>query len=65
MEVDPLHQKTLPDFLVTEKLLGIKTVAITDIEQQGAKLFYWREGKRVPINRIYNRTIVDELCAKS
>ena len=27
MEIDPLHQKTLPDFLLTEKLLGIKTVA--------------------------------------
>ena len=37
MEVDPFHQKTLPDFLVTEKLLGIKTVAITDIEQAGDK----------------------------
>src|SRR6266849_2166629 len=24
MEIDPLHQKTLPDFLLTEKLLGIK-----------------------------------------
>ena len=32
MEIDPLHQKTLPDFLATEKLLGIKTVAITDIK---------------------------------
>jgi hypothetical protein len=65
MEVDPLHQKTLPDFLVTEKLLGIKTVAITDIEQQGAKLFYYHEGKRIPIHRIYNRTIVDELVRKN
>src|SRR5258708_6747036 len=26
MEIDPLHQKTLPDFLLTEKLLGRKTV---------------------------------------
>ncbi len=65
MEVDPLHQKTLPDFLVTEKLLGIKTVAITDIEQHEAKLFYYLEGTRIPINRIYNRTIVDELVRKN
>ena len=65
MEVDPLHQKTLPDFLVTEKLLGIKTVAITEIEQDGTKLHYYHEGKRVPINRIYNRTIVDELVRKN
>jgi len=65
MEVDPSHQKTLPDFLVTEKLLGIKTVAITDIEQDRARLFYRREGKCVPIHRIYNRTIVDELVRKN
>ncbi len=65
MEVDPFHQKTLPDFLVTEKLLGIKTVAITDIEQAGTKLFYCHEGRRIPISRIYNRTIVDELVRKN
>lgn len=65
MEVNPLDQKTLPDFLVTEKLLGIKTVAITDIEKDGTRLFYRSNGKRVPISRIYNRTIVDELVRKN
>src|SRR5277367_6834031 len=34
MEIDPQHQKTLPDFLLTEKLLGIATVSITDIEKR-------------------------------
>lgn len=65
MEIDPLQQKTLPDFLVTKKLFGIKTVAITDIEQRGMKLFYKREGKHIPIERIYNRVIVDELVRKN
>jgi len=64
MEIDPLHQKTLPDFLVTEKLLGIPTVEITDIEKQGRGLFYKKDGKRIPIRRIYNRAIVDELVRK-
>jgi hypothetical protein len=64
MEIDPLHQKTLPDFLVTEKVLGIATVAITEIEKQGQKLFYKKDGKRIPIRRIYNRAIVDELVRK-
>ncbi len=65
MEVSPLDQKTLPDFLVTEKVLGIKTVAITDIEKDGKRLFYRSGGKRLPISRIYNRTIVDELVRKN
>jgi hypothetical protein len=64
MEIDPLHQKTLPDFLVTERMLGIKTVSITDIKKQGNNLFYERDGKRIPIVRIYNRAIVDELERK-
>src|SRR5437868_9115739 len=31
LEIDPQHQKTLPDFLLTEKTLGIKTVCITHV----------------------------------
>jgi hypothetical protein len=64
MEIDPLHQKTLPDFLLTEKLLGIKTVSITDIKKVGKFLFYEKAGKRVPILRIYNRAIIDEMVRK-
>ena len=65
MEIDPLHQKTLPDFLLTEKFLGIPTVSITDIEKRGRELFYEKEGKRFLIRRIYNRAIVDELVRKN
>jgi len=64
MEVHPEEQKTLPDFLLTEKLLGIRTVCITRIRKQGRKLFYDEGGKQVPIERIYNRAIVDELERK-
>src|SRR5579871_6294724 len=64
MEIDPQHQKTLPDFLLTEKMLGVRTVDIVDIKKEGAHLYYERGGKRVPIRRIYNRAIVDELERK-
>lgn len=64
MEIHPQQQKTLPDFLLTEKMLGIRTVDIVDIKQEGSRLYYERAGKRVPIRRIYNRTIVDELERK-
>ncbi|HWZ32046.1 MAG TPA: hypothetical protein VNX18_11960 [Bryobacteraceae bacterium] len=60
LEIDPQHQKTLPDFLLTEKMLGIKTVCITRIEKRGRRLYH--EG--VPIERIYNRVIVDELVRR-
>ena len=64
MEIDPMHQKTLPDFLLTEKMLGVRTVDIVDIKKKGSRLYYDRRGTRVPIQRIYNRTIVDELERK-
>jgi hypothetical protein len=64
MEVYPEEQKTRPDFLLTEKLLGIRTVCITKIHKEGRRLFYEEQGKRIPIERIYNRTIVDELERK-
>jgi hypothetical protein len=64
MEIDPTHQKTLPDFLLTEKMLGVRTVNIVDIKKEGSRLYYESGGKRVPIRRIYNRTIVDELERK-
>jgi hypothetical protein len=60
LEIDPLEQKTLPDFLLTERLLGIKTVCITKVEKRGNRLYH--DG--VPIERIYNRVIVDELQRK-
>jgi hypothetical protein len=64
MEVHPEEQKTRPDFLLTEQLLGIRTVCITKIRKQGRRLFYEENGKQIPIERIYNRTIVDELERK-
>jgi hypothetical protein len=65
MEIHPQEQKTLPDFLLTEKLLGVRTVDIVDIKKEGSRLYYQRDGKRVPIRRIYNRAIVDELQRKN
>src|SRR5271154_99057 len=65
MELHPEEQKTRPDFLLTEKLLGIRTICITNIIKRGRQLFYEDVGKHVPIQRIYNRTIVDELERKN
>jgi len=65
MEIDPLHQKTRPDFVLSEHILGIPTVSITDIRKHGRELFYERAGRRIPIRRIYNRAIVDELVRKN
>jgi hypothetical protein len=61
-----MHQKTRPDFEVTTQRLGISVVNITTLEPIGRKLHYRsRSGGLVPIHRIYNRAIVDELIARN
>lgn len=61
LEIDPYHQKTLPDFLLTREQLGIRIVNISHVEKRGREL--WADGR--PIRRIYNRAIVDELVRKN
>jgi hypothetical protein len=64
-EIDPGHQKTLPDFKVYEDKLSLTTVDITELRKRGNRLYYERNGREVPIHRIYNRAIVDEMERKS
>jgi hypothetical protein len=65
-EVDPAHQKTLPDFNITAQKLGIAVVDISSLEAVGNKLHYRnKQGRLVPIHRMYNRAIADELIARN
>jgi len=50
MEIDPEHQKTLPDFL--------------SLRKRGKRLYYQQDGREIEVQRIYNRCIVDELERK-
>ncbi len=61
MEIDPEHQKTRPDFRLTETLWGAQTVDVRSVTRHGRELRYQRHGEAVPIRRIYNRVIPDEL----
>jgi hypothetical protein len=65
-EVDPLHQKTFADFELTRRRLGIAVVDIASLEPEGNKLYYRSAGgRRIPIHRIYNRAIADELISRN
>ncbi len=61
LEIKPGNQKTRIDFKCTEKFIGIKTVCLTEIMQEGKKLYYNLNGNKIQIKRIYNRIIFDEL----
>jgi hypothetical protein len=65
-ELDPLHQKTRPDFEVTAARLGIRMVDIRSLEAVGNTLHYRDATNRlVAVKRIYNRAIADELMARN
>lgn len=61
LEVLPQQQKTLIDFVCTEKMLGIPTVCVSDLVQEGKKLFYKQNGQLLPVKRIYNRVIAEDI----
>jgi hypothetical protein len=64
LEIEPEKQKTRIDFVATRRLLGIEPVCLTRVRKRGRKLFYERDGRELPIHRIYNRVIFDELIRR-
>jgi hypothetical protein len=61
LEIFPEKQKTRIDFYATQKALGIQFVCITDIMKEDNQLFYYLNGNKTLIKRIYNRIIFDEV----
>ena len=61
LEIKPHEQKTRIDFYCTRDYLHIPIVCLTELEQEGKKLFYRKDGRKIEIKRIYNRIIFDEL----
>ena len=64
VEIDPHHQKTYPDFAVTERLWGVRAVDLSTLVREGRRVFVKVDGKLQPVARIYNRVIPDELVKK-
>jgi hypothetical protein len=64
LEIHPEEQKTLCDFLITQRDLGIAIVDILKLKKRGKRLFYEKAGRDIEVRRIYNRCIVDELERK-
>lgn len=61
LEIFPEQQKTRVDFAATKELIGIQAVCLTKLIRDGRQLFYEKEGKKIRIERIYNRLIFDDL----
>jgi hypothetical protein len=64
LEIDPGEQKTRVDFACTHAFLGVRPMCVTKVVKRGRQLFYFSGGREVPIHRIFNRVILDELLRK-
>lgn len=61
LDLHPEEQKTRPDFHATRKLLGVRSVDATTLRREGRKLLAPKDGRMVPVARLYNRIVFDEL----
>ena len=61
LDIHPHQQKTKIDFYCTEQYFGIPIVCITEIFTEGKTLYYKKNNKKIKIDRIYNRIVLDEL----
>ena len=64
LDLDPEKQKTAIDFSATRSLLGIDAVDPRSLVKEGARLLRVKNGRRLPVKRIYNRVVFDELIKK-
>ena len=64
LDLDPEKQKTAIDFSATRGLLGVDAVDPRSLVKEGGRLFRVKDGRRVPVKRIYNRIVFDELIKK-
>jgi hypothetical protein len=64
LDLDPPSQKTVPDFVATKKLVGIDAVCPSEVVREGRRLLRRKDGRLVPIRRVYNRIVFDELELK-
>ncbi len=61
LDLHPTEQKTYIDFAATKRLLGVEAVDPRSLVKSGRSLFRVAGGRRIPVNRIYNRIVFDEL----
>lgn len=64
LDLEPSAQKTYADFVATKQLTGVDAIGPEQIEREGNRLFRHKDGRKIPIKRIYNRIVFDELTNK-
>ncbi len=65
IDIEPEKQNTQIDFWATKKELGIEVLCVSDLKVEGKDVFYiGKNGRKIGVERIYNRVIFDELLRR-
>lgn len=64
LEVEPEKQVTAIDFYIAKKWIGIEAVCVSKIIKEGRELYYKKDGRKIRVERIFNRVIFDELIRR-
>lgn len=64
LEVEPEKQVTGIDFIAAKHMIGIESVCVSELKVEGRKVFYFKEGRKIQVRRIFNRVIFDELIRR-
>ena len=66
IDIEPHKQNTQVDFWATARTLGIKVLCVSELKTSDKDVYYVDEnGKKVGVERIYNRVIFDELLKRT
>ncbi len=64
LEIEPEKQTTAIDFFCAKKAIGIEYVCVTELKKEGDNVFYYKDGRKIQVKKIFNRVIFDELIRR-
>ncbi len=65
LEIEPDKQATAIDFIVCKAVLGIEPCCVSDLIVEGREVYYEKNGRKIGVERIFNRVIFDELMHRT
>ncbi len=64
LEIEPEKQTTAIDFICAKQAIGIEYVCISELKKEGRDVYYYKEGRKIQVKKIFNRVIFDELIRR-
>ena len=64
LEVEPSKQVTAIDFVIAKHELNLEYLCVSDLKVSGKDVYYEKDGRKIGVEKIFNRVIFDELIRR-